>query len=1184
MIKLGDFTPVAVNGKDSRIRILRKLFEPQGEEVVNAQTGEVETLPETDEQRRDRIEKIEKVFSHEIGHLFDWFGGEDNKTLSRGNLLGRVGNLVNFMRKEFRGYENKDIKNELKTLTQIWNPFDESLNDKYTKYRYKSKELYAEAVSVLLNDPAMVKKHAPNFYNAFTEFLARKTEVKNAYLGIIDSIKENDYIERRLERQERAYERAHNKRMSIEERKEARDKQKTWLEKVVIPVKTALVNKYTPYLHKVKKAYKESGIELSDYEATEQVLENLEYVDNNLGKYTRDVQENFFDPISEAEIDVVDVGRVLELERDLGDRIDLANPHGLVYDYAKETYDKLREDLGATKWAILKKKLDWWRDYNYELVKKAYEAGVYSKEFFEEIATVNKNTYTPFAVVKYIDSNYISAGIIQATGTVSDVENPVTTQMMKSISIIEQTLTNQAKTSVVNIIKDINPEDLKKAKAQRGKDGRFTGWENNQELRDLGFDIIELREDGKKVGYWIDGYIKDMFESPLSGRDWTLVRKILYFMEQFHAIFKPAVTVLKPSFQFYSNPIKDYKRSLVNITGLSALFEEGSTAVRTGKMFKAFTAEWFKNLKRSWNYAHGRLDKVTTKMLDLHVFSQHLDYEDVELGTKKFQFDPVKKQVFYKTKQNWIESAVEWGRKLPAIGKVITVLDEIYFMGGKMLEANSKIAGFQVLEPRAGEQKAARWTRKYVGTPDYRQGGRFTRISNNVIPFSNVAVQALDADSRLATQPSTASGYWFSTFMTRIVPKLIMLAGATLLKVKVKPDDEEEKEVNPYDYISEYYKSMYNAFPIGYDSENDKFLFIKIPNDEIGGLVGNLVWKMGRYLQGEGMKIEQLGSAFVSLIPFLSGESPVTSLGNDWLGYMQGRNPYDDYRGRLAINPTKWQEGGITRFTEMLKWSSNEMGLTNFQTFDRQFHTTREHVLEAPLLERMFELSNYGLQERDIWEDMKAKKEKSKDRDKLLQDYYAQPSDKMMLKKIDQYIKQVKGEEPEEGWSGDDKAEATRLKNDFKMEILAQSGDRKYTRVAKYGISNDEKEDIIKGYQSRMDTQEFSDYMAQLVRHEVVKGEMFAQYALDNEVSNDIVYNVVKQSIPVLTQDSNNTLVWELRKRDMLSDDSLRKLYREDKLITRKGYLKYRKLDSRVYERRYEKDTDTKEDERDRLF
>ena len=35
---------------------------------------------------------------------------------------------------------------ELKEITQEWKPFDESKDPNYTRYRYSSKELYADAV------------------------------------------------------------------------------------------------------------------------------------------------------------------------------------------------------------------------------------------------------------------------------------------------------------------------------------------------------------------------------------------------------------------------------------------------------------------------------------------------------------------------------------------------------------------------------------------------------------------------------------------------------------------------------------------------------------------------------------------------------------------------------------------------------------------------------------------------------------------------------------------------------------------------------------------------------------------------------------------------------------------------------------------------------------------------------
>jgi len=1046
--------------------------------------------------------------------------------------------------------ENKDVKKELKTLTQVWNPFDEaSVPKKYKSYRYSAKELYAEAISVFLNKPSLVKEVAPNFYEGLVEYMARKKEVSTEYFAIRDMIKQGSEIQSRVDNMKEAQEIARGKRMTIEQEKEAFKKQSRWQE-AITGIKMGFVNQYAPYLDK--------KITLSKVEEAEQLMGDLALKGNDAVKYAQDVQEEFFVPVSEAGIDIDTVGQILVLERNLGDRRDLANPQGLVYDYAKETYDYVKGQLNPAQWTLLQEKLSWWRDYNFELVKKGYEAGVYSEQFFEEIATVNKNTYTPFAVVDYIEDNYVTAGVIQAVGTTKGVENPLTTQMLKSLSLMQLTARNGAKQDVVGSLAEIFPDEVVKAEAIKDADGRTIGFKKNPELERKGYTQLELLEDGKRSAYYMDRYIVSMFESSLNGVGWDIARFVTAPLRMVNRIFKPAVTVMKASFQFYSNPLKDYQRSLTNLTALSGLFDKSNVASRTGKVFGAFTKEWIKNLKRSWNYAGGEIDAITQKMLDMYVLSSNVKYEDIDIGNEKFNFDPVKNRIVYKGGVNWLETLRDWGSTVPVIKNTLVPVYDFYMRAGSTLEVNSKIAGFQYLSKQVGEEKASFYTRRYVGTPDYMQKGKFTPLTNELVVFSNVGIQAITADMDLATRPNTASGYWVSTMFKIVFPKLLMLLGASLLRVPIPdPDDPEKKKwVNPYDYLSEYYKSMYMAFPIGYDEQSESFIFVKAPSDEVGAVIGNLVWKMATYLQGEGMKVEQLGSAIAGLIPFTTGDNPLLSIGRDWIQYAQGRNPYDDFRGRLAINTAKWNEGGMTRFVEMLKWSSNEMGLTNFSTYDSSSDTTLQKTMDLPLLERMFEVTNYGLQEREEWEKAVGKQERNKVLDKYIESYFAQPSDKKLLELQEKYVIAVKGERPEGGWSGTEKAEETRLKTEFKREILENSGNAVYRSIAKSGLNNNDKLDIINKQRKRMSDEEFTDFMTQAVRYEVVKGEMFAEYIDKYNLSGAMVLSVVKESIPVLSMESNNTLLSELRKRYMISNQQLLELRRMG-LLTGAGYSKY---------------------------
>ncbi|OHB57697.1 MAG: hypothetical protein A2Y12_16640 [Planctomycetes bacterium GWF2_42_9] len=59
----------------------------------------------------------------------------------------------------------------------------------YTKYRFKPAELYAEAMSVLLTNPAALRLHAPKFCAAFFAYLDEKPAVKELYENINDELR-----------------------------------------------------------------------------------------------------------------------------------------------------------------------------------------------------------------------------------------------------------------------------------------------------------------------------------------------------------------------------------------------------------------------------------------------------------------------------------------------------------------------------------------------------------------------------------------------------------------------------------------------------------------------------------------------------------------------------------------------------------------------------------------------------------------------------------------------------------------------------------------------------------------------------------------------------------------------------------------------------------------------------------
>jgi hypothetical protein len=279
---------------------------------------------------------------------------------------------------------------------------------------------------------------------------------------------------------------------------------------------------------------------------------------------------------------------------------------------------------------------------------------------------------------------------------------------------------------------------------------------------------------------------------------------------------------------------------------------------------------------------------------------------------------------------------------------------------------------------------------------------------------------------------------------------------------------------------------------------------------------------------------------------------------------MSGNNPYDSFRGRLAILPSKWDQGGVVRFTEMAKYTSNELGLTNFTTYDKSLDTTFEKVMKAPLLERMFEVTDYGITEKELFKEAQGKQDKTKSMNKLIKDYFAEPSDKKLMETQSAYVIGEMGTAPEGGWKDVKKAEETRLKSEFKRNILSKSGNGEYVSIAKSGISNDDKAKIIDTISKRLDTNGFHDWLVQVVKYGVVSPELYAEVATSKNIPSSTTYNVAKSAIPFLSADQNNTLLTELRRADLLSNDDLTKL-RNDGLLTLTGYTKYIAINKTKY-------------------
>lgn len=903
------------------------------------------------------------------------------------------------------------IRNQLYKLSKEWRPYIEREADPaFIAYRKSSNELYADAISVLLNDPQRLKTSAPDFWRAFFNYLGEKPEVKNEFFTAWDFLRRSDdeVQNARLNDLYEGFAEAKEKRESIELKKPIRPSfLQTFMQQYI--------TRFDPIYRKLKDATSEAGGELSPLSRVRMQLEEMQMRRNNSYLYLTNILKDVIKPIEDIGLTPEDLGVLMTLERNLGDRKSIANPYGLQGKYSVDALAFLKKKLGEEKgitddqFSILEQAARKFREYHFDQILKAGESGLYSQQFLKDTAIPNKDTYVTYQVVDYIHKNFVSQAIKHAIGTLNQIENPVVSTILKTISIIEATERQLGVKTTADALKESFPEEYLPAEAMRPK-GVFTGWKPVDNLVPL-----EYREDGKLAALNVDPMIARAFEmkTPQEARD------ALRMFATFNRIFRDVVTTYNLSWGAYSNPLRDASRTYRNLAVLSRTIGN-----KKGMNIFELPMELAKSLPTSIKFQKGQLDDVSRAMLEAKAYStSFVDYDpsandDSSLGPMLRQYrilPPIEQQ-----------HALLHRLMTP----IDTLLKGVRLVGGT-IETNTKVAGFQILRKRdISLRKAGFYTRNYVGTPNVMEGGTLKQISNQIFIFSNILAQDIRSNLELATGPKTRAGYWFLTVLMDVLPALAALAvGAGLAGQKLK---------EMQDKISEYNMTNFSNIPLG-ELSNGHVVYWRIPHSDFGRFIHAIVWKVGEAMTQQGTKPQTLAQALASGI--LPNTTPLMTLANGWLNYIQGNNPYDSFRGRLVVDTTTWQAGGLPALKEMLAWTSNTAGLSNFQAAPSYNGDLPQEpwLREIPGLNRAIQTSDYGLQEKEqaVTQGVTQKAAQATlDRKAKLQQFSTEakkttdPTQQAAIQK--QFIESVLGNGP---YDKEQKAQRTRLKTEFDVAI-----------------------------------------------------------------------------------------------------------------------------------------------------
>jgi len=930
-------------------------------------------------------EDAAKVLAHELGQLDEYL---PDKTMNRGNILGRIATLRNFLvttlplkgpldftkcltprdrvrirrkaeqkvgprpPKDEEGdlaawqsevshqygemiteelaarglVTREEVQAELSALSQFWHPYDPATaSPGFVKYRESSKELYADALSVMLNSPGLLEEQAPLFYKMFWEYLDRKPEVKQTLFDLQDFLSRGriPVIEQRRADTEAMFVKGEEimRRKAAERDLRRRSWKGYWLE-----LKQAVFDHRASAVDKVKELELRTGETVAPAKDPRNFFQEEDMTENANALLVGRIFEKVVQPVEASGISLPELGEYMLLQRIRHERSAMANPLGLDAKAARYQLLKMRLDLGLPKMTILEEAARRFHDEIFRVVEQAVQVGSYNRETFETTIVPNKYFYATFAVLDYLE-DYIPAGIKQQIGTLKEVANPFTATLLKTIALNNLNAVQRSKRSLISLLQEHFPGEIKPAETY------WTG-KHHEPKKHPDHGILTVLENGAPTFHYVDPLIAQAFErlTPsglekiLRPLDWT-----------FRKLFYPMWITFNSAFQV-ANVKRDFSRTRRNLGALRGITGPGGPALAEG--YAAVMAAGIRRLR-------GSKDPLVQEMVANFA---------VGLPEKAASYGLIDRDDYLHNLLTRYKLLPETNPPGVAGRTVAKILGPLRF-AGNLIESLPKLSAYRILRREMGPREAAAIVRNYVGTPNVRTRGRNVVLIRPLVPFWNVFVQGYRADAALATNPKTASGWWFRWAAFDGMATMFMgLAGAGLLGAALK---------KLYDGFSEYDKTNYTVIPLGYSMGGDfgsRTVGMRVPRDEPSRLLSGLLYKAIGLAAGNPQGFSQAFAFGAGQFPTLN---PAIDIPWNWQQYLSGQNPVDSFRGRPIIPDDAFSAGGWDSLKPMLIWTYNQSGLQDIVRFDPYKQSTAQVTLNMiPAAHRFIKITDQGYREQ----------------------------------------------------------------------------------------------------------------------------------------------------------------------------------------------------------------------------
>jgi len=878
------------------------------------------------------------------GKIADWFVFNRDKlpNLTKSEQEYYAELLKEEIRKR-RLFDLEVMQEELRQIISWWRG-----TDKMEPYFEKSSEMYAEALSILLNNPIAVEKRAPKFWEAFFNYLGQKPEVKKIYEAIQDDIKSGRIYRDRVINLRESWQRADTEGLKQDELSASIPFQEK-----IDAVRLTFDRTFGPIYRRIKQSPE------IDASKTEKAIEDYLYRSTSHEAFLRKLNIEVLKPIFENNLTWVDLGEYMFHQHVIHNRADIASSLGFNAKASTERLAEMRGQFGEKRFAALEQAQKNFRKIYYDFVIiPLSKANIISKDLLDQIA--EKSFYATMAsaptrggidpnsiegLIRNRYGNQVTSKIYKQVGYLGEIKNPATATAQKALSLISMIHENQAKKGIIDFLVNSNDPMIKEAEM------KYNGFRNAPvEIFSNRIGTITFLEGGKVQSYYVPRAISEAFEK-LSPIESFLINSAMKVLNPVKGIYTELNYGFWPVAVF-----RDLKSFYRKMPGTSLVFGKG-----------AFLKNFLRARTASISTFKGIHDDLADEVLRRQMVISRAESK----GFNKS--DDASERMFLEfgiTPSSWADENLNASKK-------ILKLWQWYKHQGQILERTTKVMGMMHLDELFGaepprpdipwvsmpEVMKQRLIHEAAGSPNFLQKGRLAPIVDFFALFYGPWKEGWRSEKRAWGRNPLVMAELFAATVALPSTVLWMLENRKLDEF-IQPEDAKELS-EMIQSIPEYDKINYHCIPLFWANKSEKKVFyIRLPLEE-GERIQNAI------LRNTLNKDAQIQASISYLGGSVPGLNPLLDTAKNWWDFkVNGKNPIG-YTGSPIIPADAFQAGEGT--SQLARYSANQMGggiLTKFGT-ENMYEMPKgklEEFLKMPfvsnLLGRWVNISNRGYTDR----------------------------------------------------------------------------------------------------------------------------------------------------------------------------------------------------------------------------